>query len=82
MKRCPHCSFDPTSESDYCDRHSWKRRPEWQARQFHEAYERLAPLFGYETRPETKQFDPTSKNGRLMIAVMEELAEKIGLETD
>lgn len=43
------------------------------ARKFHETYERLAPQFGYETRKETKQFDPDSPNGRLMIAVMEEL---------
>lgn len=36
---------------------------------FHETYERLAPDFGYETRPDTKSFDPESKNGRLMVAV-------------
>lgn len=35
---------------------------------FHTAYERLAPEYGYETRPDTRTFDPTSKNGRLMIA--------------
>lgn len=39
------------------------------ARRFHETYERLAPQFGYETRQETRQFDPTTPNGRLMIAV-------------
>ncbi len=44
------------------------------ARQFHETYERLAPSFGYETRPETRQFDPSSPNGRLMIAVCSVLA--------
>ena len=38
---------------------------------FHEAYERLAPQFGYETRAETRVFDPESANGRLMIAVCE-----------
>lgn len=43
------------------------------ARRFHEAYERLAPAFGYETRQETRDFDPTSNNGRLMVAVCEEL---------
>lgn len=43
------------------------------ARRFHEAYERLAPSFGYETRTETRAFDPTTPNGRLMIAVCEEL---------
>lgn len=28
------------------------------AKQFHDTYERLAPSFGYETRPETRDFDP------------------------
>lgn len=46
------------------------------ARQFHEAYERLAPQFGYETRTETRQFDPESPNGRLMIAVCAALRER------
>jgi len=39
------------------------------AAKFHETYERLAPLFGYETRAETRAFDPSSANGKLMIAV-------------
>ena len=39
------------------------------ARLFHKTYELLAPTFGYETRPETREFDPESPNGRLMIAV-------------
>lgn len=43
------------------------------ARFFHDTYERLAPSFGYETRPETRTFDPASKNGRLMLAVMREV---------
>lgn len=43
------------------------------ARRFHEIYERLAPQFGYKTRTETRQFDPTSSNGKLMIAVCAEL---------
>ena len=42
---------------------------------FHEAYERLAPRFGYETRPETRNFDPQSQNGRLMVAVCREIIE-------
>ena len=40
---------------------------------FHETYERLAPSFGYETRDDTKKFDETSKNGRLMVAVCGEV---------
>lgn len=44
------------------------------AARFHEAYERLAPSFGYETRPETRALDLQSANGRLMVAVCQELA--------
>src|SRR5690606_8842693 len=44
------------------------------AKRFHEAYERLAPAFGYKTREDTREFDPNSSNGRLMIAVCSELA--------
>lgn len=43
------------------------------ARKFHEVYERLAPDFGYETRKETKDFDPESPNGKLMIRVCGEV---------
>lgn len=43
---------------------------------FHEAYERLAPRFGYETKPETREFDPQTPNGRLMIAVCREIIEQ------
>ena len=43
------------------------------ARLFHTTYERLAPEFGYETRTDTKVFDPLSSNGRLMLAVCSEI---------
>lgn len=43
------------------------------ALKFHDAYERLAPNFGYETRTETRTFDPETPNGRLMIAVCAEI---------
>lgn len=46
---------------------------EREARMFHEAYERLAPSFGYETRSGTREFDPASPNGKLMVAVCGEL---------
>lgn len=45
----------------------------WLAKFFHDTYERLAPEYGYETRTETRVFDRESENGRLMIAVCEEL---------
>lgn len=54
------------------------RTGEQLARQFHEIYERLAPGFGYETRTETRQFDPDSANGRLMIAVCAEVLRITG----
>ncbi len=47
------------------------------ARSFHEIYERLAPDYGYETKPETQIFNPHSTNGRLMIAVCEEILDNI-----
>jgi len=52
---------------------------EWEeiARNFHGTYEVLAPLFGYETRKETRTFDPTSNNGRLMIATIERVIEPL-----
>ena len=43
---------------------------------FHETYERLAPNYGYETRLDTRAFDPTSKNGKLMVAVCAEILEQ------
>lgn len=43
------------------------------ARQFHDVYEKLAPQFGYETRQDTKQFDPNSSNGQLMTSTIQTL---------
>lgn len=50
--------------------------PEDLARAFHDEYERLAPSFGYETRQDTRTFDPESANGKLMIAVAAALLRK------
>jgi hypothetical protein len=47
---------------------------------FHETYERLAPSFGYETRTDTRTFDPESKNGKLMVAVCRELSARPAVE--
>lgn len=49
------------------------------ARRFHEAYERLAPSFGYTTREETRTFDPTTPNGKLMVAVCAEITDAAGM---
>ena len=45
---------------------------------FHDTYERLAPDYGYETRPETRLFDPETSNGRLMVAVCGEIIAILG----
>ena len=52
------------------------------ARKFHETYERLAPQFGYSTRKETKEFDPQSSNGKLMIAVCSEIRADLAAERE
>jgi len=46
------------------------------ARKFHELYESMAPSFGYETKEETKEFDPESSNGRLMACVCWEVVKE------
>ncbi len=50
------------------------------AKQFHDAYEKLAPSFGYETRHDTKQFDPETPNGKLMAAVCREVCEPLEIQ--
>ncbi len=47
------------------------------ALKFHEKYERLAPQFGYETRESTREFDPDSPNGKLMVAVCAEIISEV-----
>jgi hypothetical protein len=51
------------------------------ARVFHEAYERLAPEFGYRTREETRRFDPETPNGRLMVAVCREVSDVVARDS-
>lgn len=51
------------------------------ARLFHDTYERLAPSFGYETRADTKAFDPDSPNGKLMTAVCGYVAAALNAPT-
>ena len=48
------------------------------AERFHKHYEAMAPVFGYETRPETKAFNPNTPNGKLMIAVCEQIINENG----
>lgn len=50
------------------------------ARKFHDLYEEYAPQFGYETRQDTKAFDPGSPNGRTMAKVAYEMAREIRAE--
>lgn len=49
----------------------------WLAKFLHEAYERLAPQYGYVTREDTRTFDHQSPNGRLMAAAFEELRSAV-----
>ncbi len=42
---------------------------------FHDTYEELAPKHCYETRPETREFNPFSANGKLMQAVIAKLVD-------
>ena len=51
--------------------------PQDLAKLFHETYERMAPSFGYQTRPETRDFRPDTPNGQLMIAVAAEVLKHI-----
>ena len=52
-----------------------KITPQKLASLFHDTYETLAPSFGYETRKETREFNPKSTNGKLMIAVCKFILE-------
>ena len=48
---------------------------------FHETYERLAPEYDYETRKETRAFDPDTPNGQLMQAVCGEIMDRLCVVT-
>lgn len=54
------------------------------AKLFHDTYERLAPAFGYDTRPETRvPWDKVpERNKRLMIAVTAEVLAMLFAPTD
>lgn len=53
-------------------------RDEFVAREFHDAYERLAPAFGYKTREASqKPWNEVPENNRmLMAAVVDELVRR------
>jgi hypothetical protein len=72
-----HCASRPDSAPAGSGEVTLDGRAEMLARDFHETYERLAPSFGYETRKETRQFDPSTPNGCLMIAVCSALLRKL-----
>ncbi|MBV9291583.1 MAG: hypothetical protein JO222_03970 [Frankiales bacterium] len=61
------------------DEHTWVERGDEEiARAFHEAYERLAPMFGYATRVETRVpwADVPAANRELMVAVVFDLRRR------
>lgn len=62
---------------------SWRIRlmkPVDLARLFHANYEALAPWHGYETREETREFDPTTHNGQLMVATCARILAALDVE--
>lgn len=61
---------------------SEKARPELVARAFHEAYEELAPSFGYETRRESAKpwAEVPEQNRNLMVAVCKRLLDNDTIE--
>jgi hypothetical protein len=62
------------------ERDSW-RDPAKLAQLFHETYERLAPLFGYETREESAKpwAEVPERNRKLMTAVCEHVLSELCL---
>jgi hypothetical protein len=58
---------------------TWRPSAEQLAVLFHATYERLAPEFGYTTRSDSRLFDRASPNGKLMIAVCDEILNCIDL---
>jgi hypothetical protein len=58
--------------------------PELLARSFHEAYERLAPSFDYQTRPEsaTPWDQVPEQNRKLMVATAEVVIVQLGLTAE
>lgn len=46
-------------------------------KEFHDTYEKLASEYTYETREDTKVFDISSNNGKLMYATVNEIVSPI-----
>ena len=92
-KRCgEQLNYDDGFEDGFCNRcyHIVKfenrklseqpeKQEEWRevAKLFHDTYERLAPEYGYTTREDTKEFDPNTSNGKLMVAVCKEVISQL-----
>ena len=68
---------DVSEERDTLKKVAERLSAETMAKKFHEYYEELAPSFDYETRKDTRLFDPNSPNGKLMIAVAEKVIADI-----
>lgn len=72
QERCPRCGCIQ------CNGHSLPVERDWAdiwAQDFHDTYERIAPKFGYETRPESAKpwSEVPEKNRKLMQAVVAEV---------
>lgn len=52
------------------------------AKIFHNVYEKLAPIYGYKTREDTKEFDENTPNGKLMIATCEGVLNMLDAESN
>lgn len=79
--RCSECGVITDAElCPSCRRARERPDAERLAQAFHEAYERLAPSFGYETRKDSAVawVDVPEPNRSLMIAVAGEVLDGMG----
>jgi hypothetical protein len=72
-----HSSADAKVVPLFRHPHSQLTDAESLARLWHDEYERRAAEFGYETRPDTRQFNQLSPNGLLMIETCRTVLERI-----
>lgn len=75
METSQHQAMTPSPDDEAAKVRTFSKEGFVLAQKFHEAYERLAPEFGYKTREASaKPWDEVPKQNRqLMVAVMEEV---------